>query len=59
VSVQIDEMEVVPREPRDRSQQQQPEGGSTSSGPPQPDLDHQIASAVALMRARDLRLLAD
>ena len=55
MAVQIDEVEVVPRaqEPKQQAPQQQPEGG------PKPELAHEIASTVALLRSRDIRLRAD
>lgn len=58
MAVQIDELEVLPREPRETSQQQQPTGSATS-GPPQPELSQVIASTVAVLRSRDIRLQAD
>jgi hypothetical protein len=57
VAVQIDQVEVVPREPRQTDQQQPP--GSATSGPPQPELTQVIASTVAVLHSRDTRLQAD
>ncbi len=58
MSVQISELEVVPREPRDRSQQQQQTQPAQQQSP-SPELAHEIARTVALLRSRDLRLKAD
>ncbi len=57
MSVQISELEVVPREPRDKSQQQQQEPPQQQA--PSPELAHEIGRTVALLRERDLRLRAD
>ena len=56
MSVQISELDVVPRptaeqQPR-QSQEPQPHAHS-------PELTHEVARAVALLHARDLRLRAD
>lgn len=60
MSVQISELEVVPREDQlaqqARGQQEQQPGGQQA---PSPDKEHEIARAVALLNARELRLRAD
>lgn len=58
MSVQISELDVVPRAEREQGLQQQPQ---QSSGPqaPSPEQAHEIARTVALLHARDLRLRAD
>ena len=60
MSVQISELEVVPRpapggQPPQQQQQQQGSGGQA----PSPELAHEIARTVALHHARNLRLRAD
>lgn len=57
--MQINELEVVPREPRDTSQQQQQPPGSATSGPPQPEISQVIATTVAVLHSRNVRLQAD
>jgi hypothetical protein len=56
VSVQISELELVPRAGEAPEQQpQQP----TQQQAPSPDQAHEIARTVALLRSRNLRLQAD
>ena len=57
MSVQISELDVVPRAEREQGLQQPQQ----SSGPqaPSPEQAHEIARTVALLHARDLRLRAD
>ena len=60
MSVQISELEVVPRPGLEaqRGQQAVPPP-PPSQQPPSPELEQEIARTVALLRARDLRLRAD
>ena len=60
MSVHINEVEVEPRQ-ADPQQQQQRGGAAGASGqePPNPELANKVAAAVALLRARDRRLVAD
>jgi hypothetical protein len=60
MSVQISELEVVPREnqlAQQAQQQQQAQPGGQQ--PPQPEKEHEFARAVALLHERNLRLRAD
>jgi hypothetical protein len=60
VSVQISELEVVPREnqlAQGAQQQQQAQPGGQQA--PAPDKDHEIARSLALLHERNLRLRAD
>jgi hypothetical protein len=66
MSVLINEMEVQPRQqqPAGAPQQGQQRGGgeaSGTSGPEagDPELQHKVAGAVALLHSRNLRLCAD
>lgn len=58
MSVQISELEVVPRpgEGPQQPQQAQQAGGQQA---PQPDKEHEFARAVALLHERNVRLRAD
>jgi hypothetical protein len=58
VSVHISELEVVPRGPSDKEQQQKAEPPPQQQAP-SPELAHEIARTAALLRSRDLRLKAD
>ncbi len=55
MAVQIDEVEVVPRQP----QEGRPPAAPSAPEAPTPELAHEIAQTVALLHARDLRLHAD
>jgi hypothetical protein len=55
MSVHIDEIEV---EPRRREQAEQPAQGGGQE-PPNPELANKVAATVALLHARDRRLIAD
>jgi hypothetical protein len=61
MSVHINEVEVEPRRAEQPQQPQQGSGGGGAGGqePPQPELANKIAAAVALLHARDRRLVAD
>jgi len=65
MSVQISELDVVPRpaagprQPEQQQQQQQGSGSGSGQGAPSPEQAHEIARTVALLRARDHRLHAD
>ena len=65
MSVLINEVEVQPRrqQPADAPQPQQGGGGQASgtSGPEpgDPELQHKVAGAAALLHSRNLRLCAD
>jgi hypothetical protein len=62
MSVHINEVEVEPRRAEQPQQPQQGSGGGGGAGgqePPQPELANKIAAAVALLHARDRRLVAD
>lgn len=59
MSVQISELELVPRPGPDAQQQAQQQPPPPSQQPPSPELEQEIARTVALLRARDLRLRAD
>jgi len=57
MSVQISELEIVPRpgETAQRPEQQEPQ----QQHAPSPELAHEIARTVAVLHSRDLRLRAD
>lgn len=61
MSVQISELEVVPRAEREQQLQQapQPQGGGGGQQASSPAQAHEIARTVALLNARELRLRAD
>ncbi|HEV8460120.1 MAG TPA: hypothetical protein VGQ38_05370 [Gaiellaceae bacterium] len=65
MSVLINEVEVQPRrqQPADAPQQGQRGGGeasgTSSPEPADPDLQHKVAGAVALLHSRNVRLCAD
>ena len=60
MSVQISELEVVPRPAQGGQQQQEQQQQQGSQGQaPSPELAHEIARTVALHHARNLRLRAD
>jgi hypothetical protein len=62
MSVQISELDVVPRPaagPRQPEQQQQGSGPGAGQGAPSPEQAREIARTVSLLKARDLRLYAD
>jgi len=59
MSVHINEVEV---EPRRQEQAQQPAAASAGGGGPEPtspELANKVAATVALLHARDRRLVAD
>jgi hypothetical protein len=56
MSVHINEVEVEPR--REEQPAPQPAGGGDQNAP-NPELANKVAAAVALLHARDLRLVAD
>lgn len=63
MSVQISELDVVPR-PGEGPQelpvgQQQQGGGGAAQQSSSPQQEHEVARALALLAARDLRLRAD
>lgn len=60
MSVHINEVEVEPRREQPHQQGQQ-EGGTGGGGPepPQPQLANKVAATLALLHARDRRLVAD
>jgi hypothetical protein len=57
MSVQIQELDVVPRPPAPPAQPPPPAGEQPQA--PQPELLHQMAQMLALNRSRHLRLHAD
>lgn len=62
MSVHINEVEVEPRRADQPQQPQQQQGGTAGGGaqePPNPELANKVAAAVALLHARDRRLVAD
>jgi hypothetical protein len=63
MSVQISELDVVPRPvagPRQQQpEQQQGSGSGSGGGAPSPDQAREIAHTVALLKARNHRLHAD
>jgi hypothetical protein len=56
MSVHINEVEV---EPRRREEPKQAPAGGGGQDAPGPELANKVAAAVALLHARDLRLVAD
>jgi hypothetical protein len=62
VSVQISELDVIPRPaagPRQEQPEQQQQGSGSGQGGPSPEQAREIARTVSLLKARDLRLHAD
>lgn len=62
MSVQISELDVVPRPapgPEQPQQQQQGGGGGSGGGAPSPEQAREIAKTVSLLKSRDQRLHAD
>jgi hypothetical protein len=61
MSVQISELDVVPRAapPRQPDQPQQEQGGGSGQGAPSPEQAREIARTIAVLKDRDLRLRAD
>jgi hypothetical protein len=61
VSVHISELEVQPREADAQRGQQQGRPAAAAGAPhaPSPELDRQIATAVAILHSRNRRLIAD
>lgn len=57
MSVQISELDVVPRPAAAQQQPQQPQEPQPHAH--SPELAHEVARIVALLHARDLRLRAD
>ncbi len=58
MAVHINEVEVEPR--RQEEPAKQPAGGGGDDhGAPSPELANKVAATVALLHARDLRLVAD
>ncbi|HEX4525391.1 MAG TPA: hypothetical protein VH108_01460 [Gaiellaceae bacterium] len=58
MSVQISDLDVVPR-PTQAPQGQQPQQQGSGQGAPSPEQAREIARTVSLLKARDLRLHAD
>ena len=58
MSVQISDLDVVPR-PAQGPQEQQPQQHGSGQGAPSPEQAREIARTVSLIKARDLRLHAD
>jgi hypothetical protein len=58
MAVQIDEVEVVPRQPEQPGHAAAP-AAAPAAGATSPELAHEISQTVALLRSRDLRLRAD
>jgi hypothetical protein len=59
MSVQISELEVMPRAQREEQRQGQGQQQSGGGGTQSPEQAHEIARTVALLNARELRLRAD
>lgn len=62
MSVQISELDVVPRPgegPQELPVGQQQQGGGAAQQSSSPQQEHEVARALALLAARDLRLRAD
>ena len=57
MAVQIGEVEVMPRPPEPDSAPAA--AAAPAHGAQSPELEHQIAQTVAILRSRDLRLRAD
>lgn len=56
MSVHISEVEVEPRREEEQQRTAASAGGQT---PPNPELENKVLATVALLHARDLRLVAD
>ena len=61
MAVQIDEVEVMARQPDQPGRAPAAAQGAAASGhgAQSPELEHQVAQTVAILHARDLRLRAD
>lgn len=58
MSVHINEVEVEPRR-QEQAQQPSAAGGGGGPEPTSPELANKVAATVALLHARDRRLVAD